>query len=97
MKRSRWRGLVAAALVVGHLRLTAAETARFRYLVSVYVDDKGAGLNLPEGVACDGNGQFVVGDTGNDRLLRFTFRDKTVSGGTRDQDPAAVGARRGSS
>lgn len=73
--------LVAAALVMGHLQLTAASSARFRYLASVYFDEKGGGLNLPEGVACDGNGQVVVGDTGNDRLLRFTYRDKTVAGG----------------
>jgi hypothetical protein len=74
--------LVATALAVGHLELTAAETARFRYLASVYFDDKGAGLNLPEGVACGANGQVVVGDTGNGRLIRFTYRDKTVSGGS---------------
>ena len=36
--------------------LTAAEGARFRYLASVYVDEKDVGLNLPEGVACDANG-----------------------------------------
>ena len=74
--------IVAAALIVGHLRLTAAETGRFRHLVSVYFDEKGAGLNLPEGVACGANGQIVVGDTGNDRLLRFTYRDKALTGGT---------------
>jgi hypothetical protein len=82
MKTVSFACFVAAALVLGHLRLTAAETARFRYLVSVYFDDKGVGLNLPEGVACDANGQVVVGDTGNDRLLRFTYRDKVVSGGS---------------
>ena len=60
----------------------------------MYVDDKGAGLSRPEGVACDGKGRLVVGDTGNDRLLRFTYRDKTVERRKRDQDPRAVGARR---
>ncbi len=80
MKRISLACLVAAGLVLVQLTLTAAETARLRYVVSVYADDKGAGLNLPEGVACDGSGQVVVGDTGNDRLLRFTYRDKAVSG-----------------
>ncbi len=47
---------------------------RLKSLAAIYVDDKGAALNLPEGVACDASGQVVVGDTGNDRLLRFTFR-----------------------
>jgi hypothetical protein len=74
--------LVAAALLLGALPLTAAGGARFRYLAAVYADDAGAGLNLPEGVACDASGQVVVGDTGNDRLLRFTYRDKTVGGGS---------------
>jgi hypothetical protein len=87
MKRVSFACLVAAALVIGHLGITAAETGRFRYLVSVYFDAKGAGLNLPEGVACDRNGQLVVGDTGNDRLLRFAYGDKTVSGGTEIKTP----------
>ena len=73
--------LVAATAILGALPLTAAGNARFRYVASVYVDAKGSALNLPEGVACDSNGQIVVGDTGNDRLLRFTYRDKVVSGG----------------
>jgi hypothetical protein len=72
--------LVAAALFVGHLGLTAAEAAKFRYLTSVYVDDKAVGFSKPEGIACNGKGQVVVGDTGNDRLVRFTYQDKTVSG-----------------
>ena len=82
MKRISFACLVVAALVAGHLRPTAAETVRFRYLASMYFDEKGAGMRLPEGVACGGDGQVVVGDTGNGRLLRFTYRDKAVSGGS---------------
>jgi NHL repeat len=73
--------LVAAALVAGHLRLVAAENARLRHLVAVYFDEKEAGFKLPEGVACDARGQLVVADTGNDRLVRFSFREKKLSGG----------------
>ena len=73
--------LVTAALVSGHLRLLAAETARLRHLMSVYLDEKEAGLKLPEGVACGARGQFVVADTGNGRLLRFSFQDQKLSGG----------------
>ena len=61
MKRISFACIVAAALVVGHLRLTAAETGRFRHLVSVYFDEKGVGLNLPEAVACGANGCAAVG------------------------------------
>ena len=87
MKTASCVGLVAAALVLGHLRLAAGEAGSFRYLAAVYFDDKGAGLQLPEGVACGGDGQMVVGDTGNDRLVRFTFRDKAVTGGTEIRNP----------
>lgn len=67
--------LVVAALGVVHLPLTAAETARLRFLAAAYMDDKGAPLSLPEAIACNGAGQVVVGDTGNGRLLRFAFRE----------------------
>jgi hypothetical protein len=33
-------------------------------------------------VACGGNGDIVIGDTGNDRLLRYSYRDEKMSGGT---------------
>lgn len=82
--------LAATALVVavGRLPLAAAgESARLRFLAAVYFDDKGSGLSRPEGVACGGDGQFVVGDTGNDRLVRFTYRDKSVSGGAEIRVP----------
>ncbi len=82
MKTVVCASLVAAALVAGPLGLTAARTASLKHVVSMYFDEKGTGLNLPEGVACDARGQVVVGDTGNDRLVRFYYRDKVVSGGT---------------
>ncbi len=82
MKRVSCAGLVVAGLLVGQLGLSAADAGRLRHLLSVYFDGAGAGLNLPEGVACGANGQFIVGDTGNDRLLRFTLRDRTVIDGT---------------
>jgi hypothetical protein len=81
MKKVMRAALVGAALVVGHLHIGAAETPKFRYVTSVYFDDKGAGLNRPEGVACDAKGRLVIGDTGNDRVLRFNYHDKALSGG----------------
>ena len=87
MRRLSCTWFVAAAVIAGHLGLAAAESVRFRHITSVYFDGKGAGLSLPEGVACDATGQFVVGDTGNDRLLRFTLRDKAVSDGTEIKIP----------
>jgi DNA-binding beta-propeller fold protein YncE len=62
--------------------LAAAEAARFRHVTSIYVDAQGSGLKLPEGLACGANGQVIVGDTGNDRLLRYIYRGGAMSGGT---------------
>ena len=79
--------LVAAALLSGHLRLTAAENARLRHITSVYFDEKEAGFKLPEGVACDAQGRLVIADTGNGRLVRFTFQDRKLAGGTEVKIP----------
>jgi hypothetical protein len=78
MKTASCACLAAAVLVAGYLPLTAAGSARLSHLATVYADEKGAGLHLPEGVACGAGGVVVVGDTGNDRLLRFTYRDRTL-------------------
>lgn len=80
MKTLSSAGLVAAALVVACLPLAAA--ARLAYLAAVYADDKAVGFHLPEGIACGSGGTVVVGDTGNDRLVRFTYRDRTLGAAT---------------
>jgi predicted CXXCH cytochrome family protein len=79
--------VVAVALVLAFLGPAAAQTARFRHAASVYLDDKGAGLNRPEGVACDARGRVVVADTGNDRIVQYTDQDKTVTGGAEIKIP----------
>jgi hypothetical protein len=73
--------LAAALLAGGALPLVGSETARIRHVTSIYADDQGAGLALPEGVGCDASGRLVVGDTGNHRLLRFTYENRTLAGG----------------
>jgi sugar lactone lactonase YvrE len=55
---------------------------KFRYAQSVYFDDKGGSLKQPEGVACNEKSLLVVGDTGNDRLVQYTFQEKSLKGGT---------------
>jgi len=70
--------ILGAALLVlawAPLNATAAETLRFRHAMSLYADDQGIGLKLPQGVACAQNSILVVADTGNDRLLRYTLSD----------------------
>ena len=69
------------------LKSFSAETVKFRYLQSVYFDDKGGGLKQPEGVACNEKSLVVVGDTGNDRLLQYTFQDKSLKSGSEIKIP----------
>ncbi len=56
----------------------AAEAGRLRYLAAIYLDEKGAGMRQPEGVACNDQSTLIVGDTGRDRLLRYTVEDRDV-------------------
>jgi len=58
-----------------------AETVKLRHLQSVYLDDKGSGMKQPEGVACNEKSLLVVADSGNGRLLQFSFQDKTLKNG----------------
>jgi DNA-binding beta-propeller fold protein YncE len=64
----------------------SAEAARLRYNSSVYGDDKGVGLRHPEGIACNEKA-VVVGDTENDRLLRYVLEEKTLKAGTEIKIP----------
>jgi DNA-binding beta-propeller fold protein YncE len=64
-----------------------AETVKFKYLQSIYFDEKGTGLKQPEGVACNEKSVVVVGDTGNDRLVRYAFQDKSLKGGNEIKIP----------
>ena len=57
----------------------AAETLKFRHVTSIYADDQGLGLKHPEGVACNQGNRIIVADTGNGRLLQYTYEDKTVA------------------
>jgi DNA-binding beta-propeller fold protein YncE len=81
------RALLIIAVLSVPLLLPAAETARLRYVQSVYQDDKGIGMDHPEGVACSEKYGVVVGDTGGDRLVRYAFQDNTVKAGTEIKIP----------
>jgi len=58
-----------------------ARPASLKHLLSIYADDKEGPLKLPEGVACGDKGAIVVADTGNGRLLLYTFLDGKLGGG----------------
>jgi hypothetical protein len=55
-----------------------AEKRKVRWVTSVYIDALGNPLRYPEGVAC-GADFFVVADTGNSRLLRYSYRNEIAT------------------
>ncbi|MFH1216983.1 MAG: NHL repeat-containing protein [Pseudomonadota bacterium] len=65
-------------LLLGVSFNSSAETARIKHLVSVYVDNEGNKLKDPEGVACQGD-SFLVADTGNSRIVRYSFKNATLA------------------
>jgi len=54
----------------------------FVHDATIYQDAKEGALKAPQGVACTENGNVVVADTGNQRLLMYAFKDGRIAGGT---------------
>jgi sugar lactone lactonase YvrE len=61
---------------------SAARAAAWKHELSIYQDDKEGPLKAPEGVACGDKGAIVIADTGNGRLLTYSYRDGKLTGGT---------------
>ena len=78
MARVIFRMLLVLSLFSTPATLLNAETVKLRHLLSVYSDDKGRGMREPEGVACSEKSVLVISDTGNGRLLRYTFQEKAL-------------------
>lgn len=64
-------GLLLAAPVFG------AGPLKLRFVDAIYKDVQEVGLLSPEGVACAGD-YFIVADTGNNRLVKYTYQDNVV-------------------
>jgi hypothetical protein len=60
-----------------------------KHALSVYDDEKGKGLNQPEGVAC-GEDRLVVADTGNGRIVLYSLQDGEPKGGTEIKLPQVL-------
>ena len=73
---------VLLAFVLIAAGASAAVTLKLKPVVSGYIDGKGAGLKQPEGVCSDGKSLIVVADTGNGRLVEYSFRGDTLTPGT---------------
>ncbi len=55
-----------------------ADKTRLKWVTSIYADANGIGLKYPEGVTC-GDDFIVVGDTGNSRILRYSYEGPSVT------------------
>ncbi len=78
MARAIFQILLVLSIFSVPLTSLNAQTVKFRHLLSLYFDDKEVGMKNPEGVACSEKSLLVVSDTGNGRLLRYTFQEKAV-------------------
>ncbi len=74
--------MALTVLVFWPVKSFCGQMVKFRHVASIYADDKGVGLRQPEGVVCNDEGLLIVADTGNGRLLQYTFEDKTLGGQT---------------
>ena len=62
-----------------------AETLRL--VQPVLTDDKEGMMKSPQGVVCNNDGMFVVSDSGNGRLLTYTFKEDVVKWGAEIKIP----------
>lgn len=65
---------MALCLFLAALPATGAEKVKLMYAASLYRDERGVGLSRPDGVGCTAGNLLVVADTGNGRLLTFTYQ-----------------------
>ena len=65
--------VAAFLLVLGSVQSLGAEKRTIKWVASIYSDANGVGLKYPEGVACTDE-YLIVADTGNSRLLRYSYR-----------------------
>jgi sugar lactone lactonase YvrE len=73
--------LVAVAVTLAGDALGAPPGRGLSHQRTIYFDAAEIALRSPEGVACDDRGSLVVADTGNARLLTFTWKDGALDGG----------------
>ncbi|MBC8413877.1 MAG: NHL repeat-containing protein [Nitrospira sp.] len=63
-------------LIMPAEQIYGAERARMTHVMSIYDDGNGLGILNPEDVECSSNDDFIVADTGRDRLLKFKLTGK---------------------
>lgn len=72
------RNVFITLIALSILSTPGFAAVKLKHLVSVYWDMLQKGLRQPEGVACGKDSVFVVADTGNGRLVRYTFQNESL-------------------
>ncbi len=75
------RSTLMTLIAIAVLSTSGFAAIRLQHIVSVYLDAVQKGLKQPEGVACGTDSLFVVADTGNGRLVRYTFQSESLLAG----------------
>lgn len=75
------KGMLVLALLLAPFISSAAEITAPKLIQPVLTDNKEGMMKSPQGVACNKDGSFIVADSGNGRLLSYTFADDAVKGG----------------
>jgi hypothetical protein len=83
------RLIVLMIVLLLPLHAFGAEQIIMKYALSAYADEKGIGLNQPEGIACKDD-RLVVADTGNGRLVLFSLQNGELKGGKEIKLPQVV-------
>ena len=78
---SRWALAGAGAVLLGTAAAAAAGLS-LTHAASTYADANGSALRAPEGIACTDNGYVIVADSGNHRLVKYSFSGSAFAGGT---------------
>ena len=75
--RRLFRSIILSLIAILALSVPGFSAVRLTHIVSVYLDGLQKGLRQPEGVACGRDGLFIVADTGNGRLVKYSFQSGT--------------------
>jgi hypothetical protein len=76
--RGTFTAFAVLICILSAVEVFAADKRKLRWVTSIYMDSKGVSLRDPEGVACAGSDLYVA-DTGNSRVLRYSYRDEVVT------------------
>jgi NHL repeat len=79
--------ILAIAILLLPLKSFSAETVKFKHVQSIYFDEKGGSIKQPEGVACNEKSFLIIGDTGNDRLLQYSYENRNLKAGAEIKVP----------